>query len=326
MIGTTLSGELSCGHIVQPMENDIQLRAERYLAEVGEAPALSIIAGNPEHGPSKKYMGLKKSLGERLGIQVDIYSQFADVHEILERIKAENNNPRVNGIIVQLPLRSTDTLWEDRVLSTVDLSKDVDGLAAGSSFVPATVLATEMWLDGQGIDCLEEPVVLIGLGRLVNGPLFKSLKNKRAASVTGFDKRSNKLEIIEGLNYAHVIVSATGQPGVLTPELFVPDTSHKVLVDVGTAEKSGAQLGDVSDELRAYAIERGWALTPQIGGIGKLTVRTLFRNHMQAAEFQRGITGSVSEYRFRLSLNGTSSLRVPDPTEVERDEQIPIDG
>jgi len=326
VIGTALSGELSSEHIVGQMENNILLRAERYLSEVNEPPMLSIIAGNSDHGPSKTYMGLKQKVGERLGIQVNVYDELGSITSILDRIEADNNNPSVHGIIVQLPLRPGDLSRTDEVLAAVDQAKDVDGLAPDSPFTPATVAATESWLEGQGIDCVEERMALIGLGRLVNGPFYTRLMQRGALAVRGFDKQSNPLEIIEGLNEARVIVSATGHPGLLTPELFLPDAGHKVLVDVGTAEQSGAQQGDVSDELRAYALEQGWALTPRKRGIGLITVRELLRNVLDAAESQAGITEPINQYRVRQSLAATSSWRSATAFDVERDEPIPIDS
>jgi len=311
------SGELGSDSIVLQMEHNIELRAQRYLQETDSIPTLSIVSCNPNDGPSLTYMELKQRVGHRLGIRV-LTPQINTLEEACDRIDQDNEDETINGTIVQLPLREDQREFTDAILARVSPVRDVDGLGPDSPFTPATVLATERWLEGQGIDYMAEPIALIGLGRLVNAPFYQRLR-QQGALVRGYDKDSPKLETIDGINWARIVVSATGHPGLLTPELFVPDTEPKVLVDVGTAEQNGAQEGDVSDELRAYALEHDWTLTRKKGGIGKVTVRALLTNLVQAAEAQAGITEPINEYRVRQSLAATSRHRSQDIRFVEDD-------
>lgn len=311
MAELALSGELGSNHITEAMEWNIARRAERFTARIGVPPVLSIISANPEHPPSATYMKLKQDLGYRLGVQVNTYP-FDSVEGMRQRIETDNDEDLVNGTIIQLPLRDADAHLTDDILELVALRKDVDGLAQGSHFLPATVRAIETWFGAHGIDVLSEQVALVGLGRLVNAPLYLDLIEQGATGVEGFDKNSPALERIRGIHEARVIVSATGHSGLLTPDLFLPDTEPKVLVDVGTAEQKGSQLGDVSDELRQYALENSWAITPKKGGIGKLTVRALLANLMDAAEAQRGITEPLGDYLREVSIRATSGNRPAD--------------
>lgn len=297
-------GELGSEHIVQIMENDIQLRAERFADLVGRRPALSILSANLSDQPSATYMGIKKRVGERLGIDVST-TVLDDARQLRQRILLDNDWPKLDGIIVQLPLQEEDHRKTSTILGMIEPTKDVDGLAPYSIHRPATVEATLKWLNYHGVDFMEEPVALVGLGRLVGSPLLAYLRGKQAPA-EGFDKTSEPLEVISCLDKAGIIVSATGHPGLLTPDLFLTGTKPKVLVDVGTAEQNGAQQGDVSDELRGYALEHGWTLTPKHGGIGPLTVRALLTNLMDSAESRTGILQPINEYRLNLTLAGTS--------------------
>ena len=311
-------GELGSEQIVGLMENNIELRADRYKELVGNRPALMIVSANPDHGPSTTYMGLKQRVGRRLGVAVEAYT-FSSIYNMIDFIQVGNADPDMNGIIVQLPLQEDVAPLTDPVLEAVSLEKDVDGLVPGSPFIPATVRATEAWLAHYGYECIDEKVVLVGLGKLVGEPLLRSLLSRGAQAVQAFDKSSLPQDLSQALNKADVIVSATGHPGLLTRRPFLLDTAPKVLVDVGTAEQSGAQQGDVSDELREYALARGWALTPKKGGIGPLTVRALFANLMDAAETQVGITEPINAYRLNQSLQATSANRAPDLFTEEQD-------
>lgn len=316
---SALRGEPSSEAIADGLEYEIGIRAERYTEVIGRPPHLSIISGYPGDGNSERYMRMKQKAGKKLGIQVSLHV-FDSVDGVLEQIAADNEDPVVNGTIVQVPLAPHYQDRTDEVLAAIDTSKDVDGLAPNSPFVPATPLAAECWLTGQQINFTEEPIVFVGLGRLVNKPLKALLEAKGARSTSVVDINTDPLQAVQLFHEASIIISAVGKPGLLTPDMFRADTGTKLIVDVGTAEKAGAQHGDVSDELRAFALSKGWMLTPQKGGIGPLTVRNLLLNTMHSADrLVDDTTHPLAPYRTRYVMASTSAHRELDSRIVEND-------
>jgi methylenetetrahydrofolate dehydrogenase (NADP+)/methenyltetrahydrofolate cyclohydrolase len=293
--------ELTSADIVDDIETEISLRSQLFLEQQGERPRLLIVAPDFSHDGSQRYTRGKQKVGQRLGIDVSIETPTS-LGGIYRAIEDANQDTLTHGTIVQLPLAMDLAEHTAEVLASVDPEKDVDGLGPESTEIPATAKAVDELLKWYDIDGREEHMVLIGLGPLVNKPLKDMWESDGARSVKGFDIDSDDLEIIRAMNEADAIISATGQPSLLTPKLFLPGTNQKVLIDVGTAgtakEKGASQHGDISDELRVYAGEEGWPITPEKGGVGPLTIRALFLNLMNAAERQ----AEVTEQQRRLGI------------------------
>lgn len=307
MLAAELSGELTSAVAVENIEPEINLRAQYFKQTTGEAPSLLIVAPDAYHDGSQRYMRMKQKIGERLGVAVGIESPES-LEQIKDTIGRANQDEGVHGVIVQLPLAPYMADSTKEILDSVNPLKDVDGLGEGSSVTPATALAVDRILWSYGVDGIEEDVALIGLGALVNAPL-RCIWDQGDSRLKGFDETSDRLELLEAINNVHLIVSATGKPSILTPDLFLPNTGHKIIVDVGTAgtakEKGKSQHGDVSDELRAHALEQGWAITKETGGVGPLTVRMLMKSVVDAAERQAGI--SVSERNLGMVMLATGA-------------------
>lgn len=212
-----------------------------------------------------KYMSLKQSYGEDIGVAVDIIKLTASDAE--EKLRAAAEDDTVTGIIVQLPLAECDM----KILDLIPLKKDVDGLRGESD--TATAVAIHWLLTSYGVELSEKKIAIVGRGKLVGAPLERMWRESNY-DVTVFTKGSNLDELI---NY-DVIVAATGVPGLIKSRML---KMGAVVVDAGTASEGGVIKGDLDDEAR----ERDdLTLTPKIGGVGPLTVTMLFEHVLQAAE------------------------------------------
>jgi len=217
------------------------------------------------------YVRLKKSYGSDILIEVDVYRISQDKAD--ETISVLNNDPRVHGIIVQLPL--ADTSETDRVVSLVEPEKDVDALGPDATFEPATPMAIMWLLAGYNIDLAGKKVLLIGRGKLVGAPLEKILQ-ANDIDVAVADRSTKELDVLS--NSADVIITATGSPAILYSNMV---KERAVVVDAGIASEAGKTVGDVALEL----YERDdITITPSKGGVGPLTVCALFENVIGAAQ------------------------------------------
>ena len=253
-----------------------QVQETRDLLRRGITPRLTIISTDSDP-VSQIYLKLKQKYGADIGAKVDVYQvPMGGVFDLINELNQDNE---VHGIIVQLPL--ADLSQTDKVLNSVSPVKDVDGLGEHAVYDPATPVAIVWLLAGYNVDLASKTVAVVGQGRLVGAPLTQML-TKSGVEVTVFDENSKNLA--QHLPEMDVIISATGQPGLLKSELV---KSGAVVVDAGTAASEGGVVkGDASDELYD---RKDLTLTPKKGGVGPLTVAALFDNLLRAA---RGIVAS----------------------------------
>lgn len=244
-----------------------QVRALRQASHV--APKLAIVL-TIEHPAINTYMRMKQRYGDDISVDVDIHRiKQSDATALIERL---NKDDTVHGIIVQLPLE--DPAQTDEIVNLVAPEKDVDALGENAVLDPATPLAIMWLLAGYNIDLRGKDIVLVGRGKLVGAPLEKMLAQS-GLTVRVID-RSTK-DIAAELLSADVIITATGSPGLITPDMV---KIGAVVVDAGVAGEEGNTVGDVSAEV----YERGdITITPTKGGVGPLTVCTLFDNVIRAA-------------------------------------------
>lgn len=256
-----------------------------HLANAGITPTLAIVvAGNDERTAS--YIRAKQAAAERIGITVKVYEYSAAAPETLEgqlltQIDALNTDTAVHGIILQLPVpRGVD---DERLLNAISPTKDVDGLTATNQasvemgrelFPPATPMGILRLLGRYGIPIEGTVMAVLGQGRVVGKPLADMLES-RGAIVRRADHTTADLGAVT--HGASVVISATGQPGLVTASLIDPDI---VLIDAGLAEVGTSLVGDTSDDAQAKAR----LATPAKGGVGPMTVVSLLGNVVVAAE------------------------------------------
>lgn len=277
-----VSGELVGGEIKAGIMADLAARMEAF-ADPRVSIGLDLVLLNPDHVPSLTYTAFKKKAASQLGILASVHTTYPDGAHML--IDAFNASEHCRGVVVQLPFEDGQNRTVNDVLALVAPEKDVDGLRPDhdSPFSPATPRAILRLLEGNGIDVAAHTVVVSGQGRLVGAPLLKVLTDG-GADAMGIDVDTPELERADAINSADIIITAMGQPQLLTPDLFVDMSRPKVLIDAGTAEKDGVTHGDVSDELREQALQHGWAINAAKGSVGPLTVATLMENVVISAE------------------------------------------
>lgn len=229
-----------------------------------------------------KYVKLKQRYGSDIGVEVEDWLR----DDVKTAIEEANNDPNVHGIIVQLPLKDMSNV--DEIVARITPQKDVDGLASDihardnveneySShdiiFESATATAINWLLAGYDINLANSKIAIVGRGRLVGRPLIRMWQNS-GYDVTAFGHASNLSEL---RNY-QVIVTATGVPHLITSEMVAPGVT---IIDAGTASEGGVLVGDIDDAVRER--QDLAAITPKIGGVGPLTVTTLFEHVLIAA-------------------------------------------
>lgn len=252
-----LNGSELAGYI---KENQVHLARSLKARKI--QPRLVIIrdSNNPV---IEKYVSLKMQYGEDIGVVVDDWLR----NDVVAAIQEANADDSVHGVIVQLPLAGEyDDV--DRLLNQITPEKDVDGLGEKAKFDSATATAINWLLAGYNIDLEKYKIALVGRGKLVGAPLEKMWTN------SGYNLRvfRSKDSLDELVDY-DVIISATGVPHLIKSEMVKPGA---FVVDAGTASEDGVLVGDVSEEVRERRDLS--AITPKIGGVGPLTISSLFEH------------------------------------------------
>ena len=246
-------------------------------------------------GASMTYVNSKVKACELVGFEstlIDLPEETTEEH-LLDEILKLNNDPEIDGFIVQLPLPKH--IDEQKVLMAVDPDKDVDGFHPTNvgrmtldlpSFIPATPFGILELLQRYDIETSGQHVVVIGRSHIVGRPMSILMNQKRPAgnaTVTVVHSRTKNLA--ELTKQADIIVAALGMPEFLTGDM-VKDGA--VVIDVGITRvpddtrKRGYRLaGDVHFESVA---PKSSFITPVPGGVGPMTIAMLLKNTLLACE------------------------------------------
>ena len=238
-------------------------------------PTLTILQiGN--HPASSMYVERKQQFGQTIGCRINVIHLPCQAHQTAVEmgIRNQNDDPTVNGIIVQLPM--PEHLSND-LLQLIDPKKDVDGLSKDSPFTPATPKAILAILDDQKVELEGKNAVVVGRSALVGGPVARLL-GERGAHVTVCHSKSGDLRPFT--LRADILVVAVGKPNLVTADMV---KSGSIVINVGGALGADGQLhGDVDP---AVALKASF-FTPVPGGVGPVTVAMLFTNLVLAAKEQ----------------------------------------
>ena len=240
----------------------IKERQARQVSGFKTKPKLLIIRDS-DNPVIVKYVNLKIKYGEDIGVIVEDFKANTTT-EIINKINQANTDPTVSGIIIQLPLR--DKAKTDELCNLIAPKKDVDGLGQKAKFDSATATAINWLLAGYDIKLTNAKIALVGRGKLVGAPLYKMFTGS-GYDVTIFHHGSD----LTKLNQYDIIITATGQPGLITNSMVKPGAT---IIDAGTASEDGVLKGDLAEEVRQRTDLS--ALTPTTGGVGPLTVTCLF--------------------------------------------------
>jgi methylenetetrahydrofolate dehydrogenase (NADP+)/methenyltetrahydrofolate cyclohydrolase len=257
--------------------------AVEQLAARGRRPGLAAILVGDDPA-SRIYVRNKLRACDETGLRRVLHEYPAGVDEatLLARVTELDRDPRVHGILVQLPL--PPQIDERRVLSAVSPAKDVDGfhvqnlglLVAGRpGFLPCTPVGVMRMLESEAVPLAGRRAVVVGRSNIVGKPVALLLLQKDA-TVTICHSKTVDLAAIT--RQADVLVAAAGRVGLITAEMVKPGAC---VIDVGTNRLPDGKLcGDVDFE-RVKSVA-GW-LTPVPGGVGPMTVAMLLSNTVRAA-------------------------------------------
>ncbi len=276
---------------------DIRNELKHRIADLnnrGIIPGLGVILVGDDPA-SKSYVAAKERACESIGIYSDDnrYSSKITENDLLDKIESLNNDPKIHGILVQLPLPShiNSTL----VLNAITPDKDVDGfhpvnvgkmMIGEDSFLPCTPHGIIQLLKRCNIETKGKHAVVIGRSNIVGKPIANMLFQKNMdtnATVTICHTSTNNLK--DFTRNADIIIAASGQPNTLTSDMVKPGV---VIIDVGVnrvedlSKKNGFRLvGDV-DFNGLFDIAS--AITPVPGGVGPMTITMLLYNTVKSAE------------------------------------------
>ncbi len=259
------------------------------LAVLGTKPKLAIIQVGADER-STAYVEQKKRFGAKIGVTVDHIQYAASIaeSELCAQIQKLNTDKAVNGIIVQLPLPSH--INKTVVIESIDPAKDVDGLHSTNAklleenqddgFIPATAKGILSLLDFYHISLSGKKVTVIGRSVLVGHPVALACAH-RGAVVTVCHKGTE--HIPEKSKQADILISAAGVPKLVTKD-FVRE--GQIVIDVGITKVGHTIAGDVDFDEVAPLVS---AITPVPGGVGPMTVVSLFQNLLIAYKRQTGL-------------------------------------
>ena len=258
------------------------------------APHLAaILVGT--NGASMTYVGAKVKACELVGFESTLIDLPEETTEetLLAQIHALNDNPAIDGFIVQLPLPKN--IDEQKVLMAVHPDKDVDGFHPMNvgrmaldlpTFLPATPYGILELLERYKVPTSGKQVVVIGRSHIVGRPMSILMSQKRpAGDATVTIAHSRTTNLAELTLKADIVVAALGIPEFLTAEMVKPGA---VIIDVGITrvpdetKKRGYRIaGDVHFESVA---KKASHITPVPGGVGPMTIGMLLKNTLLACE------------------------------------------
>lgn len=249
-----------------------QEKVKGKLSKINIKPkVVSILIGDDP--PSILYTNMKQKKALEVGIDFQPVRLPAteSYEKVVFLIKNLNADPKINGIMVQLPVPKEFLRGKDKyeLLNLIDSKKDVDGLTNNSPFLPAVVRAIMEILQDAEVKLEGVNAAVLGASRLVGQPVGRELE-KKGARVTVCDRNTqNQTEITR---QADVIVSATGVAGLLKGDMVKEGVA---VVDVGAEKINGRVVGDVDFDSVAPKASK---ITPVPGGVGPMTVICLMEN------------------------------------------------
>jgi methylenetetrahydrofolate dehydrogenase (NADP+)/methenyltetrahydrofolate cyclohydrolase len=288
MSAKIISGTEIAKQIREELKKEIKELKEKH----GVTPGLAtVLVGNDP--ASKVYVGQKEKSCSNLGIyseRIDLPGDISE-EEVLSLIEKLNKDPRIHGILVQIPLPKQ--INESRVLYAINPAKDVDGfhpvnvgkmVVGEKCFLPCTPHGILELLARSGVQTEGAEVVVVGRSNIVGKPVLNLMLQKRLAgnaTVTLCHTRTKDLAF--HTKRADILIVATGYPGTVTGDMVKEGV---VVIDVGvnrigkTPEGKAILVGDVDFE---SVKEKAAAITPVPGGVGPMTIVMLMKNTVEAA-------------------------------------------
>lgn len=280
--------------IASQIRAELQKEIDELKDKHGITPGLSVVLVG-ENPASQVYVRNKNTAAHEIGIYSEQHTLEASAaeEELLQLIDKLNTDPKIHGILVQLPL--PEQIDEKKVLNRIHPDKDVDGfhpvnlgrmMVGEPLFLPCTPYGVQKLLVYSGIPTEGKHVVVVGRSNIVGKPVANMLLQKAKdanATVTVCHSRTHDLPAIT--RQADILIAAIGVPEFVTGDMVKEGV---VVIDVGVnriddpkAPKGTRLVGDVKfDEVAAKAS----AITPVPGGVGPMTITMLLYNTVQSAK------------------------------------------
>ncbi len=260
----------------KPVKESIKLKLMERIKKLPYIPVLAIVSVGYRDDTSI-YLKNKKIFGESVGVKVDICNFNEDIteDELVKEVEKLSFDSNVSGIIIQLPL--PDHIDSNKIINLVPKAKDADGLSSVKEntesliITPATARGVKSLLEFYSIDVNDKKVVVLGRSRLAGFPIATVL-SEMGAQVTVCHRDTPKEELPNICSSSDILISATGNPGLITKD-FV--NNNQVVIDVGINRLDDKIVGDVLFDEVAPLVK---SITPVPGGVGLLTVVSLFEN------------------------------------------------
>lgn len=283
MEGRILSGKEFAAKIKEEAAKEAAELKEKF----GVVPGLAVVIVGEDPASQVYVRNKDKACGE-IGFYsvVERMSEETSEEELLAKIDELNNDEKIHGILVQLPLPARLASAEKKILERISPLKDVDGfhpmntgrLANGeASLVPCTPAGCIKMLELANIPIAGEHAVVLGRSNIVGKPMSSLLLAKHATVTICHSKTKNLAEVTKK---ADILVAAVGKPNFVTADMVKEGAT---VIDVGINRVEGKLVGDVDFEsVKAVA----GAITPVPGGVGLLTIAMLLKNTVAAARSQ----------------------------------------
>ena len=291
--------------VAQEIREELKKEVDEMKEKHGVVPGLvTILVG--QNPASISYVTAKQKTSHELNFYSIQDDQSIDVPEddLLDLIDKYNNDPKIHGILVQLPLPKH--IDEKKILNAIDPDKDVDGfhpvnvgrLMIGgdeAKFLPCTPAGIQELIIRSGVETSGAEVVVVGRSNIVGKPIANIMLQKAKganSTVTIVHTRTKDME--SHCKRADILIVAAGVPDLVKPEWIKPGAC---VIDVGVnrvgekiSEKTGRKIailkGDVDFDA---AKEIAGSITPVPGGVGPMTITMLMANTVKAAKFANNI-------------------------------------
>lgn len=277
----------------QQIKAEIAEEVNNIVAKGGKRPHLAAILVGHDGG-SETYVKNKVLACEACGFKSSLirFDDTVSEEELLAKVQELNADDDVDGYIVQLPL--PHHIDEQKIIMAVDYRKDVDGfhpinvgrMAIGlPCFVSATPLGIITLLQRYGVKTSGKKCVVLGRSNIVGKPMAQLMMQKQYGDATVTVCHSHSATLKEECREADIVIAAIGQPDFVTADMVKPGA---IVIDVGTTRvpdatrPSGSRLnGDVKyDEVAPKCS----MITPVPGGVGPMTICSLMKNTLAAAQ------------------------------------------
>ena len=270
------------------LANKVQISVASEVAQLKQekniVPGLAVILIGDDPA-SHAYVKMKAKACEKVGFYSITHSMPDAISqdEIIATIEMMNNNPRIDGILVQLPLpKHVDT---DKILEVIDPKKDVDGFHAYNvgrlvtnldSFVACTPLGVMKMFEEYNIDLEGQDVCVVGASNIVGKPMAALLLNANATvTVTHIFTKDLKAHTSQ----ADIVIVGVGVPGLIKEDMV---KEGAIVIDIGINRiADGSLVGDVDFK---NVSQKCSYITPVPGGVGPMTIAMLLSNTLKSAK------------------------------------------